>query len=252
MIATAVLCDPRSETSRAWKQSWMLNAKKRPKNRYQTRITPNVASGPSCSNCRIKGRLALRRRVAGVSGRSAVVRVFKGIPFATPPVGLLRWRTPQPVVAWDGVRQANEFGPRCMQIDGRQPAAAAQPMSEDCLYLNVWTTADGQSTRRPVIVWSHGGSFLVGAGSLPEYDAEALARKGIVVVTHNYRLGPFGFFAHSGATKSRAGTHPATTDLWILSRRSNGCRRTSRHSAAIPIASPSWGNRQVEPWCSTR
>src|SRR5262245_24818821 len=84
-------------------------------------------------------------RVAGVSGRSA--RVFKGIPFAAPPVGLLRWRAPQPVVAWDGVRQANAFGPRCVQTDrddgGRQPAAAAQPMSEDCLYLNVWTAADG-------------------------------------------------------------------------------------------------------------
>lgn len=87
-----------------------------------------------------------------------------------------------------------------MQIDGRQPAAAAQPMSEDCLYLNVWTAADGQSTRRPVIVWSHGGSFVVGAGSLPEFDAEALARKGVVVVTHNYRLGPFGFFAHPELT----------------------------------------------------
>ena len=97
-------------------------------------------------------------RVTGVSGRSAAVRVFKGIPFAAPPVGLLRWRAPQPVVAWDGVRQANEFGPRCMQIDGRQPAAAVQPMSEDCLYLNVWTAADGQSTRRPGPSASNSGS----------------------------------------------------------------------------------------------
>jgi len=139
-------------------------------------------------------------RVTGVSGRSAAMRVFKGIPFAAPPVGLLRWRAPEPVVAWDGVRQANEFRPRCIQIDGRQPAAAAQPMSEDCLYLNVWTTADGQSTRRPVIVWSHGGSFMVGAGSLPDYDGEEFARKGVVVVTHNYRLGSFGFFAHPQLT----------------------------------------------------
>jgi para-nitrobenzyl esterase len=140
-------------------------------------------------------------RVAGVSGRSAGVRVFKGILFAAPPVGSLRWRAPQPVVAWDGVRPADEFGPRCVQNGGRQPTAAAQPMSEDCLYLNVWTAADGQPTRRPVIVWSHGGSFLVGAGSLPEYDGEELARKGVVVVTHNYRLGPFGFLAHPQLTQ---------------------------------------------------
>src|SRR5438045_916664 len=82
---------------------------------------------------------------------------------------------------------AGECGPGCMQIVRRQPGATPQPMSEDCLYLNVWTAADGESTRRPVIVWSHGGSFLVGAGSLPEYDGEELARKGVVVVTHNYR-----------------------------------------------------------------
>jgi len=140
-------------------------------------------------------------RMTGVSGRSPSVRVFKGIPFAAAPVGLLRWRAPQPVVTWDGVRQANEFAPRCMQIDRGQPAVTTQPMSEDCLYLNVWTAADGPSTRRPVIVWSHGGSFMVGAGSLPEYNGEALARKGVVVVTHNYRLGPFGFFAHPQLTQ---------------------------------------------------
>jgi para-nitrobenzyl esterase len=145
-------------------------------------------------------------RVVGVSGRTAAVRVFKGIPFAAPPVGSMRWRAPHPVIPWNGVRQANEFGPRCVQIagnlDGLQSGeAAAQPMSEDCLYLNVWTAAESGSARRPVLVWSHGGAFRVGAGSLPEYDGEALARKGIILVTYNYRLGPFGFLAHPDLTK---------------------------------------------------
>jgi para-nitrobenzyl esterase len=142
--------------------------------------------------------------VSGAAGTSADVRVFKGIPFAAPPVGNLRWRAPQPVTAWDGVRKADQFGPRCMQGGGgggRQGGPPAQPMAEDCLYLNVWSAAAAASERRPVIVWSYGGAFTGGAGSLPQYDGEAMARKGVVFVTYNYRLGPFGFFAHPELTK---------------------------------------------------
>ena len=144
--------------------------------------------------------------VSGTPGVSADVRVFKGIPFAAPPVGPLRWREPQSVVAWGGVRKAERFGPRCTQIAGnpglRQRAEeGSQAVSEDCLYLNVWTAAASASDRRPVIVWSHGGGFTIGAGSVPEYDGEALARKGVVLVSHNYRLGAFGFFAHPELTK---------------------------------------------------
>lgn len=132
------------------------------------------------------------------------MRVFKGIPFAAPPVGPMRWRPPQPVKSWDGVLKADHFGCRCMQPEspatgGRGPAAAAAPaMSEDCLYLNVWTEAASDSERRPVIVWSHGGAFTI---SGMERDGEALARKGAVVITYNYRLGPFGFFSHPGLTR---------------------------------------------------
>jgi para-nitrobenzyl esterase len=133
--------------------------------------------------------------VAGKPGVGVDVRVFKGIPFAAPPVGQLRWREPQPAAAWEGVRKADQFGPRCLQPDG----AASQPMSEDCLYLNIWTAATGADDRRPVIVWSHGGAFTIGAGS--QRDGEALAHKGAVLVTYNYRLGPFGFFAHPELTK---------------------------------------------------
>jgi para-nitrobenzyl esterase len=138
--------------------------------------------------------------VSGVTGTTANMRVFKGIPFAAPPVGPLRWRPPQPVRNWAGIRSADRFGSRCMQPTGAAGATAnATPMSEDCLYLNVWTEAASASERRPVIVWSHGGALTVGAGS--GVDGEALALKGAVVVTYNYRLGPFGFFSHPELTK---------------------------------------------------
>src|SRR5688572_1801277 len=134
--------------------------------------------------------------VAGTAGSSASVRVYKGIPFAAPPTGSLRWRPPQPPSAWSGVRDASKFGPRCMQGQGAGP-----DVSEDCLSLNVWTAAASAAERRPVIVWSYGGSLRSGAGSQPQYDGEALARKGVVLITYNYRLGMFGFFSHPELTQ---------------------------------------------------
>jgi len=131
--------------------------------------------------------------ISGTSTSSDDVRVFKGIPFAAPPVGDLRWRAPQPAAHWEGVRKADQFGPVCMQQS--RPGSTPAP-SEDCLYVNVWTGAKAASERRPVIVWTYGGAFTGGSGSEPRYDGEALARKGAVIVTYNYRLGAFGFFAH--------------------------------------------------------
>jgi para-nitrobenzyl esterase len=150
---------------------------------------------------------------AGLLGNSVEsspgVRAFKGIPFAAPPVGALRWQAPQPVAKWDGVRDASKFGNVCIQPDGaaRGPrglniavAPGSPPMSEDCLYLNVWTSAAAATQRLPVMVYFFGGAFTEGAGSIPLYDGDALARKGAVVVTMNYRLGPYGFFAHPALT----------------------------------------------------
>jgi len=139
--------------------------------------------------------------VSGVAGTNADVRVFKGIPFAAPPLGDLRWRPPQPPAHWEGVRKAEEFSPVCMQ--NRFPGAntSGPAPSEDCLYLNVWTAAKSASEKRPVIVWTYGGAFTSGAGSVPMYNGEALAAKGVVVVTYNYRLGVFGFLAHPELTK---------------------------------------------------
>jgi len=132
--------------------------------------------------------------VSGAATDSPEVTVFKGIPYAAPPVGDLRWRAPKPAAHWEGVRKADEFGPVCMQ-------GGKQKMSEDCLYLNVWTGAKAAAEKRPVMVWIYGGGYYTGSGSMPMYDGAALAKKGAVVVTFNYRLGEFGFFSYPGLTK---------------------------------------------------
>jgi para-nitrobenzyl esterase len=134
-------------------------------------------------------------QITGVDGATAEVRIFKGVPFAAPPVGDLRWRAPKPAANWEGVRAADKFSPTCMQRAGN----SSRPAGEDCLYLNVYTAAKTAKEHRPVMVWIHGGALTGGAGSI--YDGEALAKKGVVVVTVNYRLGVFGFFAHPELTK---------------------------------------------------
>ncbi|MBO0929430.1 carboxylesterase/lipase family protein [Fibrella aquatilis] len=141
--------------------------------------------------------------VVGTLNQTADIQTFKGIPFAAPPVGDLRWKAPQPVQPWTGIRQCNAFGPSPMQgvpapfgpwsAEFLIPAA---PISEDCLYLNVWTGTAKTTARRPVLVWIYGGGFGSGGSGAPIYDGEATARKGIVFVSINYRVGPFGFFAH--------------------------------------------------------
>jgi len=132
------------------------------------------------------------------------VRIFKGIPYAAPPVGPLRWKAPQPVAGWASVRDATAFGPRCMQgnIFGDMVFRDSGP-SEDCLYLNVWSTVpEGKKQPLlPVMVWIYGGGFAAGATSEPRQDGEMLAKKGVVIVSMNYRLNVFGFLAHPGLAK---------------------------------------------------
>jgi para-nitrobenzyl esterase len=138
----------------------------------------------------------------GVSDKSSGVRSFKGIPFGEPPLGDYRWKPPQPVKNWEGVRKADKFGPRCMQrpIFGDM-GFRSNGMSEDCLYLNVWTPAKSDSEKLPVLVYFFGGGFVAGDGSEGRYDGESMAKKGIVAITVNYRLGVFGFMAHPELTK---------------------------------------------------
>ena len=168
----------------------------------------------------MRRQVALRQGlVDGFSDTDPVITVFRGIPYAKPPVGALRWREPQPVEAWDGVLVARDFAPMPMQpipgpdeFYGREwQLDANTPMSEDCLYLNIWTPAlhgcgDEAAIRRdsrhgghglPVMVWIYGGAFQTGATCEKEFNGEQLARQGVVVVSLAYRLNVFGFFAHA-------------------------------------------------------
>jgi len=133
------------------------------------------------------------------------VRLYRGIPYAAPPVGDLRWRPPKPVVPWKGVKAADHFSPACMQPPTETTGSSAwheglAPISEDCLYLNVWTPAKSASEKLPVMVYIYGGGNIRGAASENQYDGEYLAQKGIVFVGFNYRLGVFGFMAHPELT----------------------------------------------------
>jgi para-nitrobenzyl esterase len=145
--------------------------------------------------------------ISGVMNARGDVHEFKGIPFAAPPVGKLRWKAPRPVIPWKGVKICDRFGPSPMQKDpvpfsmwSAEWLIPKEPISEDCLYLNVWTGAMDPKERRPVLLWIYGGGFVSGGSAVPIYDGEAMAKKGVIVVSCNYRVGIFGFFAHPELT----------------------------------------------------
>lgn len=138
--------------------------------------------------------------VSGSSSADGRIQIFKGIPFAAPPTGEWRWKPPQPVSRWQGVRKADRFGSDCPQI--RAPAAQwgnsreRPPLDEDCLYLNIWTGARSVEERLPVMVWIYGGGYRLGSTAMPDFDGEALARRGVILVSIAYRVGALGFLAH--------------------------------------------------------
>lgn len=153
------------------------------------------------------------------------IRIFRGVPFAAAPVGELRWKAPQPVKNWEGVRKADQFSPRAMQLPVfGDMGFRSDGMSEDCLYLNVWTPAGSAQEDLPqerlpqdglpVMVYFYGGGFIAGDGSEPRYDGESMAREGIVAVTVNYRLGVFGFLAHPALTA--ASPHNASGNYGLM------------------------------------
>lgn len=170
-----------------------------------TVVTASAADVVRTANGSVEGR--------GV--QQSGVRIFRGIPFAQPPTGELRWREPRPVKNWQGVRPALDFGPRCMQaVVFDDIRYRSNGVSEDCLYLNVWTPAKSNTERLPVLVYFYGGGFVNGDSSEPRYDGESMAAKGIVVVSVNYRLGVFGFLAHPELTKESP--HKASGNYGLL------------------------------------
>ena len=150
--------------------------------------------------------------IAGV--QSGTVTVYKSIPFAAPPVGELRWRVPQPAPAWNGVRRADTFGPIAMQTGESVPGAPREPVSEDCLTLNIWTPATSRGEQLPVMVWIPGGGFTQESASMPLYWGDALATRGVIVVTINYRVGLLGFLAHPEL--SRESGHHSSGNYGVL------------------------------------
>jgi para-nitrobenzyl esterase len=137
--------------------------------------------------------------ISGISERG--LSVYKGVPFAAPPLGDLRWRAPAAVAAWTGTRKADAFAAACMQEGVSMPGEAPPAVSEDCLYLNIWTPAKSAAEHLPVLVWIHGGGYRNGYAAMPLYWGDRLARTGVIVVTIAYRLGPLGFLALSELTR---------------------------------------------------
>lgn len=173
------------------------------------------ASGPALRAARVESGA-----LEGAPGREAGVSVFRGVPYAAPPVGALRWRAPEPAPPWAGTRRAVAFAPSCVQKEQRRLLPWTEEympqgeMSEDCLALNVWTGAASEAERRPVLVYVHGGAFTGGSGDVRVYDGDALAARGVVVVTFNYRVGVFGFLSHPEL--AREGQHGASGNYGLL------------------------------------
>jgi para-nitrobenzyl esterase len=164
-------------------------------------------------------RVAVGQTVPTASGavsgvREAGLNVYKGIPFASPPVGEMRWRPPSPTAPWAGTRKADAFAPSCMQEGVSMPGEIPPTVSEDCLYLNIWAPAMSARRPLPVMAWIHGGGYRNGSPSMPLYWGDRLARKGVVVVTIAYRLGPLGFLALADLT--RESVHQSSGNYGLL------------------------------------
>jgi para-nitrobenzyl esterase len=137
-----------------------------------------------------------------ISGiRASGLSTYKGVPFAAPPVGDLRWRPPVHMTPWKGTRKADAFAPACMQVGVSMPGETPPAVSEDCLYLNIWTPAKSMHQRLPVMVWIYGGGYISGSASMPLYWGDRLAQKGVIIVSIAYRVGPLGFLAHPELTR---------------------------------------------------
>lgn len=191
--------------------------------------------------------------IAGTSSWGFGVRMFRGIPFAAPPVGQLRWHEPQPVVPWQGVRAADHFEPACMQqqrvVNQAAYNSAVNGYSEDCLYLNVWTPATAANAGLPVMVWIYGGGGREGSGGEALYDPNNLAKRGVVVVTFNYRVNLFGWMAHAELSKESAhrvsGNYGALDQIAVLRWVQKNIAAFGGDPKRVTIFGESGGSRSV-------
>ena len=172
---------------------------------------------------------------------------YLGIPYAAPPVGDLRWREPQPVKPWDGIRDANKLGPACPQPKTILYNVGDQ--NEDCLYLNVWSPAKSPDDKLPVMFWIHGGGFTTGSGGQAMYDGKALAGHNVIIVTFNYRLGPLGFLAHpqlsKESTHGTSGNYGLLDQVYALKWVQRNIKAFGGDSSNVTIFGESAGGRSV-------
>ena len=191
--------------------------------------------------------------VSGTPGWGWGIREYLGVPFAAPPVGNLRWKPPQPVIPWQGVRAADRFSPACMQR-AQSPNSGSWNRglintSEDCLYLNVWTPAASASEKLPVLVWIYGGGGVSGSTAEPIYDGNAIAKKGVVVVSMNYRVNVFGWFAHPELTKESphhaSGNYGSLDQLAGIQWVKNNIAQFGGDPSKVTIWGESGGSRSV-------
>jgi para-nitrobenzyl esterase len=194
-------------------------------------------------------------KIGGTQNPKGDIQIFKGIPFAAPPVGDLRWKAPAPVKPWTGVKECTAFGSSPMQgkpvpfmVYTSEFLIPESPISEDCLYLNVWTGAKSSSEKRPVLVWIYGGGFVSGGSGAPIYDGEALAKKGVVLVSINYRVGVMGFFAHPELSKENnnaSGNYGLMDQIAALKWVQNNITTFGGDPANVTIAGQSAGSMSV-------
>jgi para-nitrobenzyl esterase len=191
--------------------------------------------------------------ITGIPAWGWGVREYRAIPYAAPPVGNLRFRPPQPVVPWQGVRAAQQFAAPCMQeiqpVNGPSWNRSAVAPCEDCLFLNVWTPAGSASERLPVMVWIYGGGGIFGSSSDPRYDGSVLAKKGVVVVSMNYRVNLFGWFSHPELTKESpnhaSGNYGALDQLAAIRWVKNNIAQFGGDPNKITVFGQSGGSRSV-------
>ncbi len=213
----------------------------------------------------VNERQEVRTQYGIVSGKkiaNSEIFAFRGIPFASPPVGELRWKAPVPPAPWQGVKITDEFGPSPVQpapdpfmVYTAEFLIPRSPISEDCLYLNVWTGAKSSSEKRPVFVWIYGGGFMSGGTACPIYDGEALAGKGVIVVSIAYRVGNFGFFAHPELTKESphgaSGNYGFMDQIAALQWVQKNISAFGGDPANVTIAGQSAGSFSVSVLCAS-